>query len=171
MGAIYKCVFLDRDGVINKDFVDYAYTLDRFIILDGVKEGLTKLKEAGYLLIIITNQSGIAKGIYTADDMRKCHEYMQKSLDQMIDGIYYAPYHPSVTESLTRKPGSLMFEKAIAKFNIDVARSWMIGDKKRDLEPAQKLGVKTIQVDGHDDGIADYVAEDLLAAANWLINK
>lgn len=160
-----KCVFLDRDGVINKDFVDYAYTLDRFIILPGVVEAIGRLKAAGYLLIVVTNQSGIAKNIYTRDQMHECHEFLQKEVNYQIDKIYYAPGHPSRSESLSRKPGTLMFEKAVARFDIDINRSWMIGDKKRDLIPAIKMGLKTIQVDGNDDGIADYVEDDLLDAA------
>lgn len=163
-----KCVFLDRDGVINKDFVDYAYSLDRFIILPGVVEAVHKLKRAGYLLVVVTNQSGIAKHIYTREQMDQCHAYLQKEVDHQIDKIYYAPGHPSCSESLSRKPGTLMFEKAIARFNIDVSQSWMVGDKKRDLVPAIKMGLKTIQVDGRD-GIADYEEDDLLDAAHRII--
>lgn len=165
-----KCIFLDRDGVLNKDFVDYAYTLEKFIILPGVPEALSKLHDAGYLLIVITNQSGIAKGIYTRQEMEKCHEFLHEKTGHLIDHIYFSPWHPNFSESLTRKPGSLMFEKAIAKFDVDVSRSWMIGDKKRDLVPAIKLGISTIQVDGHDDGIADFVAPDLLSAADHILS-
>lgn len=160
---------MDRDGVINKDFVDYAYTLDRFIILSGVREGITMLKEAGYLLVIVTNQSGIVKGVYTREQMHQCHEYMQNELNNQIDKIYYSPWHQSYSESLSRKPGTLMFEKAIAKFDIDVAQSWMIGDKERDMIPAIKIGLKTIQVDGNDDKMANYVEIDLLRAAKRII--
>lgn len=113
---MHKCVFLDRDGVLNKDFVDYAYTPDRFIILPGVPEAITRLKEAGYLIVVITNQSGIARGIYTRKQMHECHDYLQQAVDHQIDRIYYAPGHPSVSESLSRKPNTLLFEKAIARF-------------------------------------------------------
>ncbi len=164
-----KCVFLDRDGVINKDFVDYAYTLDRFIILPGVAEAVKLLKEAGYLLIIVTNQSGIIKGIYSREQMHTCHKYMQEILGHQIDKIYYSPWHQTHSESLSRKPGTLMFEKAVAKFDIDISKSWMIGDKKRDLIPAIKMGLKTIQVGGDDDQMADYLDADLLAAAKRIV--
>jgi len=164
-----RCIFLDRDGVLNKDFVDYAYSLEKFIILDGVSEALNLLKEAGYKLVVITNQSGIAKGIYTREDMERCHQYLQEETGHLIDHIYFSPYHPDFSESLTRKPGSLMFEKAIAKFDVDVSKSWMIGDKKRDLVPAIKMGIQTIQVDGHDDEIADYVTDDLLSATKYIL--
>lgn len=165
-----KCVFLDRDGVINKDYVDYAYTLDKFEILSGVKEAVGLLKRAGYLLVIVTNQSGIIKGVYTREQMNECHEYMQEELDQAIDKIYYSPWHQTHSESLSRKPNTLMFEKAVAKFDIDIAKSWMVGDKDRDLIPAIKMGLRTIQVDGNDDNMADYVEKDLLAAAHRILS-
>ena len=164
-----KCIFLDRDGVINKDYVDYAYTLERFEILPGVPEAVTMLKDAGYVLVIITNQSGIVKGVYTREQMNECHAYMQEVLGHRIDKIYYNPWHESHSISLSRKPRTMMFEKAIAKFDIDISQSWMIGDKERDLIPAVKLGLKTIQVDGHDDKMADFVAPDLLAATKHIL--
>lgn len=166
-----KCIFLDRDGVINKDYVDYAYTLDRFEILDGVHEAISRIKRAGYLAIVITNQSGISKGIYSRAQMQECHDYMQAELDNQIDRIYYAPWHPDHSESLSRKPGTLMFERAIARFDIDTSLSWMIGDKKRDLIPAIKLGLKTAQVGGQDDKLADIVAPDLLTAIRGIIKE
>ncbi len=159
-----KCIFLDRDGVINRDYPDYVYTPDKLEILPGVRESLVSLKQKDYLLIVITNQSGIAQGLYTREQMHACHRIIQESCNHNIDHFYYAPWHPSVTESLTRKPGSLMFEKAIAKYDIDVVRSWMIGDKDRDLIPAKKLGIKTIQVAHNDSTNADYKAGDLSGA-------
>ena len=165
-----KCIFLDRDGVINKDRVNYAYTLDTFVILDGVIEALQKLKEAGYLLVIITNQSGIAKGIYTKEDVFKCHDYLQKECNNAIDDLYYAPYHPTITESLTRKPDSLMLERAIAKYKVDISQSWMLGDKERDLVPAKKLGLRTILIDSpKPSNMADAEADSLLDAVKKVI--
>lgn len=140
-----KCIFLDRDGVLNKDKVDYVYSKADHIILPGVVEALINLKKAGYLLIIITNQSGIAKGLYTATDVKMCYELLQNACNGVLDDIYYAPYHPNYdSQNLTSKPNSLMFEKAINKYNIDVSQSWMAGDKVRDLIPAEKLGIKTV---------------------------
>lgn len=165
-----KCVFLDRDGVINKDFVDYAYTLDRFIILPGVKEAVHRLRKAGYLLFIVTNQSGIAKGIYTREQMLECHAYMERELEITFDKIYYSPWHQTISESLSRKPGTLMFEKAVARFDIDISQSWMVGDHKRDIEPAQKMRLKTIQVgDLLTEKVADYWEKDLLAAISVIL--
>lgn len=166
-----KSIFLDRDGVINRDYVDYAYTLDRFEILDGVREAVTMIKDAGYLAIVVTNQSGIAKGVYTRAQMQECHDYMQKELNNQIDRIYYAPWHPDHSESLSRKPGTLMFERAIARYDIDVSQSWMIGDKKRDLIPAIKMGLKTVQVSGQDDQMANFTAPDLLGAVKKVLSS
>lgn len=165
-----KCIFLDRDGVINKDRVNYAYELENFHILDGVIEALHQLKDAGYKLVIITNQSGIAKGIYTREQMNTCHRYLQEQCGGIIDAIYYAPYHESVTASLTRKPDSLMLEKGIAKFKADVSKSWMLGDKERDLIPSQKLGIPSILVaDTPKDGVGDAYATSLLEATEKII--
>ena len=108
-----------------------------------VKEAFELFKEHGYLLIVITNQSGIVKGIYKEEDVWTVHNHIQENTNYALDDIYYAPYHEKWTNSLTRKPNSLMLEKAIAKYNIDPNQSWMIGDKKRDLEPALKLGINT----------------------------
>lgn len=166
-----KCVFLDRDGVINVDCVDYTYKVEEFQVIDGVIEGLKLLKENGYKLIVITNQSGIIKGIYDHKDVAKCHEYFDKLSGNLIDAYYYSPYHEKHTASLTRKPGTLMFEKAIAKFKIDTSDSWMIGDKERDLLPAKKLGIKTILLpeDGVKSESADFVETDLFAAAKRIL--
>ena len=165
-----KCIFLDRDGVINRDRVNYAYRLEDFEILHGVPEALLKLKKAGYLLVVITNQSGIAKGIYSRQQMQECHDYMEEQFGFAMDEIYYAPYHPSVTESLTRKPGSLMFEKAIAKFDIDIEKSWMIGDKERDLIPAGKLGIESILIDANKPATqARYTVRNLSEATEQIL--
>lgn len=163
-----KCIFLDRDGVINVDYVDYVYDLEKFEFIEGVPEALKKFKEAGYLLIIITNQSGIVKGIYKESDVMTVHNHIQAETNNVLDDIYYAPYHENWTKSLTRKPGSLMLEKAIAKYNIDISESWMIGDKERDLIPAKKLGMKTGIVINECD-FADVKAENLIAAANQIL--
>lgn len=141
----HPCIFLDRDGVLNEDNVNYTYRVENFKILPRVPEALQMLKDAGYLLIIITNQSGIAKGIYTREDVMNCYHYLQSHCNQIIDDHYFAPYHPDFdTASLTRKPDSLMIEKAIAKYKIDVTKSWLIGDSIRDLQAAKKQKLRTI---------------------------
>lgn len=167
-----KCVFLDRDGVINRDRVDYAYDLSHFEMLPRVSEALARLKQAGYLLVIVTNQSGIAKGIYTRQDMQACHQYMHEQTQHVIDAVYYAPHHPTVTESLTRKPDSLMFEKAIARFDIDPKQSWMIGDKERDILPAYSLKIPSILISSEKkDTKALHIVKDLSEAADRILKE
>lgn len=163
-----KCVFLDRDGVINED-TGYIFETDKFHLIAGVPEAIGRLKAAGYLLVLVTNQSGIARNYYTREQMHACHAYMQQRLNHQIDHIYYSPWHEQQSASLSRKPGSLMFEKAIARFGIDPAQSWMVGDKARDIQPAQKLGLRTIQVGGGTDSPADHFLPDLAAAAALII--
>lgn len=166
-----KCIFLDRDGVINKDYVDYVYSADKLEILPGVSETLKIFKEAGYLLIVITNQSGISKGIYTREQMHETHRLIQEACHRCIDHFYYAPGHPSFSETLSRKPGSLLFEKAIARYKVDPSQSWMIGDKDRDLIPAKKLGIKTIQVDYNDSPTADFKAAGLTECREIILGR
>jgi D-glycero-D-manno-heptose 1,7-bisphosphate phosphatase len=167
-----KCVFLDRDGVINVDCVDYTYKVEDFKIIDGVHEALKLLKNAGYLLIVITNQSGIAKGIYGHEDVKLCHDYLQEETGHLIDAFYYSPYHEKHSSSFSRKPGTLMFERAIARFNIDPEISFMIGDKERDLIPAKKVHIKAILLpeDGKATPSADFVKKDLLEAAKFILS-
>jgi D-glycero-D-manno-heptose 1,7-bisphosphate phosphatase len=167
------CVFLDRDGVLNKDNPNYTYLVEKFEILPGVTEAIALLKEAGYLLVVVTNQSGIAQKLYTEAQMKACHDYLQQACEGRIDHFYFCPNHPSVTASLARKPGTLMFEKAIAKFDIDVTTSWMVGDRGRDIIPARDLGIATIQIGHEIEPInkADFAVDSLLQAAQLILSK
>lgn len=165
-----KCVFLDRDGVINREIGDYVYRLDDFELISGVVETIERLKKNEFVLVIVTNQAGVSKGLFTEKEVMMCYQFIQESCNHLIDEIYYCPYHPSYSNSLCRKPDSLMFEKAIAKFNIDTSLSWMIGDTERDLVPARKLGIRTIQVgDQPTSTYADYHKNDLKTAAKIII--
>ena len=168
-----KCVFLDRDGVLNKDNPDYTYEVSKFEILQDVPVALRLLKQNGFLLIVVTNQSGIDKGIYSIDQMKTCHEYLQQQCGHAIDQFYFSPYHKSVTLSLLTKPDSLMFEKAITKFQINTSLSWMVGDRGRDLIPARKLGIKTIQIgdEVEPENMGDYKVESLLEAARLILSR
>jgi len=166
-----KCVFLDRDGVLNQDNGDYTWTLDEFIVLPGVAEALRRLKDAGYLLVVVTNQAGIAKGLYGHADVDACHQKLQMETGNLIDAFYYSPYHPSVSESIGRKPGTLLFEKAVAKFNIDTTKSWMVGDRGRDMEAGKKMGLQTIFIELHEEipTLADYRAQSLKEACEIIL--
>ena len=160
--AIMKAFFFDRDGIINQERGTYTYQLQDFIILPNVLEVLLHLKDLNFKLIVITNQAGISRGLYTKDDMNACHDFLQKESQNIIDDFYYAPLHPKVSESLSRKPDSLMFEKAIAKYDLIVRESYVIGDKERDLIPARKLGIATIILGNNVvTEYADYCVKDI----------
>jgi D-glycero-D-manno-heptose 1,7-bisphosphate phosphatase len=163
------CIFLDRDGVLNYDRGDYSWLPEHFKLIPESIQALKKLKKAGFPMVVITNQAGISRGFYSVDEMNACHEILQDACDGAIDAFYYSPYHPSKTVSLSRKPGSLMFERAIAYFNCDPSVSWMIGDKERDLEPAKKCGLKTILVGEEESGIYDFKAIDLFQATGIIL--
>lgn len=164
-----KAVFLDRDGVLNVDRPDYVYEPAQFKLIPGVPEGLKSLKNAGYKLIVITNQSGIAKKIYDHGHVKDIHNLLQQECENLIDAFYYAPWHPNISESLTRKPGTLLFERAIAKYKINPLESWMIGDRNRDLEPAKKMGMHTILIGEELTESADMVVENLREASEKII--
>ncbi|HEY9116787.1 MAG TPA: HAD-IIIA family hydrolase, partial [Roseivirga sp.] len=162
MIKLNKCIFLDRDGVLNEELGYQVTQLQDFKVKDGISKSLSRLKEAGYLLIVITNQSGIAKGDYSTEFVLECHELIQEACGNLLDDLYFAPGHESVSKSLLRKPDSLMFEKAMAKHQIDPTQSWMIGDKERDLIPAKKLGIGSIHLTNKEQSVyADFKVSDL----------
>jgi len=166
-----KCIFLDRDGVINKDYVDYVYTIEKFQLLDGVVEALQNFKQAGYHLVIVTNQSGIVKGVYKKEDVYLVHHHIQQLCSNLIDEFYYAQLHENWSRSLMRKPDSLMIEKGLAKFDVDPQQSWMVGDKETDMMPAQKLGLHTALLDIKKGATKkyDFVGNSLLEASNYIL--
>ena len=170
-----KAVFLDRDGVLNQERGTYTFRREDFVLLPGVPEALQKLKQAGYYLIVITNQGGISRGLYSAADVWECHHYLQEQCGHLIDALYFAPYHSSITASLAAKPGSLMLEKAIAKYHIEAAASWMVGDKLRDLQAAQKAQVHSawIRAEGIvlPEFLPDWQGESLWDFAEKIIGK
>ena len=145
-----KAIFLDRDGVINrKGGSYYIYRKEDFHLNEGLIAALNYFMLKGYLLVIITNQGGIAKGVYTEDHVKELHEYMTDLLrvhGVEIAGIYYCPHHPDVSKCECRKPGTLLFERAIKDFNIDPGKSYMIGDSEVDIEAAEKMGIKGILI-------------------------
>lgn len=140
-----KAVFLDRDGVINHDPGDYTMSLDEFTVLPDVFVALRKLQDHGFKLILITNQGGIAKGLYTHAVVHDIHTSFRRDCAEhgvVFADIFYAPSHPEYWESLFRKPDSMMIERAIAKHGVDASKSWIIGDKQRDLDAGAKAGVQ-----------------------------
>ena len=148
-----KAIFLDRDGIINHDPGDYTRNISEFTILPTVLESLKTLKERGFVFILITNQGGIAKGIYSHKAVDEIHEYLKNVCDKNgtpILDIYYSPHHEITGKSLSRKPGSMMIERAVARYNIDPKASWMVGDKQRDLDCASPLGVPGVLIPTND---------------------
>lgn len=168
-----KCVFLDRDGVLNEEpRQEYLYEPSQMIVPEGVVEGLKELKDAGYMLIVVTNQAGIAKGLYSRQDVWTCHNHFQGLCGGLLDDLYFAPHHPDYTSnSLLRKPGSLMLEKAIAKYDIDTENSWMVGDRTRDIQAGKRVGVKTIHLSEQPDAIADFSARSFESVAKLVLNN
>ena len=167
-----KAVFLDRDGVLNEEMGDYVWTPDRFRLLPDVPASLARLKAAGYYLIVVTNQAGIAKGLYTRADVLALHELVQQATDYKLDALYLAASHPSASESILRKPDSGMLEKAIARFHLDPAQCWLVGDRPRDLEAAAQVGVRGILV-GHAEPVGEVGlvrATDLAGATELILS-
>lgn len=146
-----KAIFLDRDGVINVER-GYTHRLEDFVILPDLTEVLQLLQEKGYLLIIVSNQSGIAKELYVQKDVEMLHEHLLKEFKKnniTLSEIYYCVHHPDVSRCICRKPDSLFIEKALARFDIDAATSYFIGDKERDIQAAEKAGVKGILIEAN----------------------
>jgi D-glycero-D-manno-heptose 1,7-bisphosphate phosphatase len=149
-----KAVFLDRDGVINDGTLYYTYKIEDFHFNKGVFEGLKKLQDSGFKLIVVTNQGGIAKGLYTIDDVEKVHRYMQQELlknDITIEKVYYCPHHSDIESCECRKPGTLLLEQAIETYAIDRNRSYLIGDSDRDIIAAKKAGLKAIKTNKNEN--------------------
>ncbi|MCF8278007.1 MAG: HAD family hydrolase [Flavobacteriales bacterium] len=145
-----KALFLDRDGVLNRERGEYTFRSEDFELLPDVIESLKLAQEKDYLLIVISNQGGIAKGIYLKSDVEKLHGILNSTLKTNgvhLSEIYYCPHHNELGKCLCRKPNSLMLEKAIARFDVDVTRSLMIGDSDRDVRAAENVGVNGVRID------------------------
>ena len=146
----YKCVFLDRDGVINQD-KGYISKISDFKIYPGVGKAISLLNKKNYLVIIITNQSGIGRGLIKIKELKNLHNHLKKKIKNYgakIDDIFYCPFHPKFgkgkfkKKSNDRKPGDGMIRKAIKKWKIDTKTSFMIGDKISDKLAAKKAKIR-----------------------------
>lgn len=159
-----KVVFLDRDGVINREMGDYVYQWTDFHFTSGIFPALRLLQAYDYQFIVITNQGGIAKGLYTAQDVDRLHQQMLARLKEegiRITAVYYCPHHDTISPCLCRKPQGLMLEKAIAKYGIIPSESFMIGDKESDVAAAESVGVKGILIKANEN-ILPRVKMDIL---------
>lgn len=170
-------VFLDRDGTIAKD-VHYCRSVDDFELLPTVPEAIKLLNESDFKIIVITNQSGIARGYFTEETLAQIHDKLERELAKYgarVDAIYYCPHHPD-DNCECRKPGLALFLKAAAEFSIDFQNSYVIGDMQMDIDAGKKLGCPTILVTtGPQKGSdisdpPDYIAPRLATAAKWIID-
>ena len=171
--ALSAAVFVDRDGTIIEDR-DYCSDPKDVKIFPGVPEALRRLKSNGFKLIIITNQSGIGRGFFTREQYRAVEAELLRQLgDDLIDATYFCPDVPGQPSSC-RKPAPGMIIEATRENHIDLARSFLIGDKEIDAECGRNAGVRTIRVrTGFDrettDSMADWVAEDVPAAVDVIL--
>ncbi|MBO4551865.1 MAG: HAD family hydrolase [Candidatus Methanomethylophilaceae archaeon] len=142
-----RCVFIDRDDTIAKD-VPYCDSPDKFHLFPGVPGQIKRLNDAGFLVIMITNQSGIGRGYFTEDTLRKIHDKMNSEIEAgggHLDAIYYCPHRPD-ENCPCRKPKTLMGERAVKDFDIDVSESFMVGDSDADMAFGKSLGCRTVRV-------------------------
>lgn len=150
-----KAIFFDRDGVINNEENDYyIFRKKDFFLNPGIVEAMTDLRDKGYIFFIISNQGGIAKSLYKKEDVENVHAHLREELARSgieIAEIYYCPHHPLFEKCLCRKPGTLLIEKAIARFKVDAAESWFIGDRDSDIEAGKKAGLKVHKVKANQD--------------------
>lgn len=150
-----KAVFLDRDGVLCKD-TDYVTSLEKLEIFDYSKEAVSLIKDKGYLTIIITNQSAVARGMMTESELNIINEYIMRQTG--VDAIYYCPHLPPEENEIQpyrincncRKPDTGLIEKAISQYKIDVRLSYMVGDRDTDIQTGKKAHLKTVYLEsGH----------------------
>ena len=144
-----RAVFLDRDGTIIED-VAYLRDKDQVHLLPGAAEAIKRLNESGFLAIVVTNQSGIARGLLSRNDYRLAERRVDELLAQdgaRLDAHYFCPHLPELTGPCDcRKPGALLYRQAAEQFHIDLGRSWWVGDSMRDVLPADALGGRGILV-------------------------
>ena len=174
-----KAIFLDRDGTIN-EYVGFLTEIKEFRLLDGVAEAIRKINASGYLAIVVTNQPIIARGEVSFTELQEIHNKMETLLGAegaYIDAIYFCPHHPDkgfegerVEYKIScdcRKPKPGMLLKAAEDFNIDLSRSWMVGDGKNDVEAGKNAGCKTVLIGTEDYG-QDRKVSSLFAFANTI---
>jgi len=174
-----RAVFLDRDGVINIE-VNHLRRAEDFRLIGGAGTAIKRLNELGSLAVVITNQGGIAKGLFTEKDLHGIHQEMHRRLGRRgarLDAVFYCPHRPEgvvkeyVTVCLCRKPATLMVEKAVKELNIDIVGSFFVGDSTGDILTGKRAGVTTILVEtGHGGNdkkhevTPDFTAKDLAHA-------
>ena len=179
----HAAVFMDRDGVINEDRA-YVHRVEDFAWIAGVKEALGILRGKGYLLVLVTNQAGIAYGYYALEDYLTLTGWMQQELARenlAFDGVYFCPHHPTkgqapyLASCRCRKPGTGMLEEARRDLDISFADSYMVGDRMTDVETDRNAGCRQSflvttgkPLPDFQGATPDFVRRDLLAVATEL---
>ena len=157
MNNLHKAIFLDRDGVINKERTDYVKKVEELIILD-VADPIKKFRDNGFLVVVISNQSAINRGLTTHENVKQIHSAIQeylKTKGTQIDAFYYCPHRPDENCDC-RKPKPGLLNKATSDLGIDPKSSWMIGDRDSDMEAARLVGCRAIQITSNS-GLNDIV--------------
>ncbi len=180
-------VFLDRDGVINKD-TGYIRSIEEFDMYPYSVECIKKLNQAGFLTVLITNQSGIARGIFTEEDLKYIHDYLELQLKHggaYLDKLYYSPYHPDSNacknqlyckDSELRKPKPGMIKLACKELDVDLKKSYLIGDSVGDIQAGKAMDLTTIGVQTGNGvkntlGIQpDVMTQDFKEAVSYILN-
>ncbi|WP_296769603.1 HAD family hydrolase [Selenomonas sp.] len=164
-----KAVFFDRDGTLNVD-IAYLHRPEDFIWIEGAKEAIKYVNDKGYLAVLVTNQSGVARGFYPEKDVKTVYAWMNNELAKIgahLDALFYCPHHPDgkipqYTKSCTcRKPGTGMIDDACKKFNIDRSKSFFIGDSAMDMECARRARIKGVH----------YQSGSLLASVKEVVSE
>ena len=171
-----KAVLLDRDGVINEDRRDYVKNISEFVILPGVPEAIGELTRNGFAVFVLSNQAGISKGLYSSETLRDIDSCLQREVEKKggkIAKTYYCP-HQDEDNCSCRKPKSGMILVAAQEHQIDIANSFLIGDRWKDIAAGQSAGCKTIWLDkkyseNYSAEPADFVTDNLFNATQWIL--
>lgn len=180
--TLKPAVFLDRDGVINQDSPDFIKTTDELSIFDYAPAAGARLYSAGFLIVIITNQSGIGRGLITLENLQRMNEKVEEAFEDAgarVEAIYHCPHLPE-DGCACRKPSPVMVLTAAREHNIDLTASYFVGDKPADIICGAAAGCKTIlTLSGKSTGYRpdcfpeqpDYIARDLDAAVGWILES
>lgn len=165
-----KALFLDRDGIINVDH-GYVYKIEDFVFTEGIFDLVKRFADHGYLIFVVTNQSGIGRGYYEEKDFSLITEWMLEQFSaQGIDiaKVYHCPHAPE-TKCICRKPETGMIEESMEAYDIDLSFSWMIGDKQSDMDLAKNAGIaKSIYIGNKDINGATYTFPSIEASITGL---
>ncbi len=186
-----KAVFLDRDGTVNEE-VGYLTDLEKLRLIPGAGAAIRRMNDAGFKVVLVTNQSGVARGYFPEERVHEAHARLGRMLNAegaRVDAVYYCPHHPKAgtshytMECDCRKPKTGLVDRAVKDLDIDIRHSYMVGDKWSDVELGQRAGLSVVLVESgfaHDDPgnirpaqvrDPDFIARSLSEAADWIMNR